>query len=150
MTRQISANGKALIKRFEGCKLRAYPDPATGGDPWTIGWGTTGADIVPGLTWTQAQADARFADDLARFAAKVAALINGAPTTQGQFDALVSFAYNVGLGNLKGSTLLKSHKAGRWLSAKAEFSRWNKADGKVMPGLTTRRAAESALYGIGA
>ena len=77
-----------------------------------------------------------------------------APTTQGQFDALVSFAYNVGLDidadtlaeGLGDSTLLKLHKQGRWVEAAEQFFRWNKQKGKVLRGLTIRRAEESAMY----
>lgn len=149
----IGERGVALIKQFEGCAKRrpdgrfdAYPDPGTGGDPWTIGWGSTGADIRPGTVWTQAQCDARLAEHLAAFSGKVAALLAGAATTQPQFDALVSFAYNVGPANLASSTLLKKHKAGDHAGAAAEFAKWNKAAGKVLPGLVKRRAAEALLY----
>jgi lysozyme len=135
-----------LVQSFEGCRLAAYPDPGTGGDPWTIGWGTTGPDIHRGLVWTQQQADDRFAADLAKFAGKVSTMLEGFATTQGQFDALVSFAYNLGLGNLSSSTLLKKHRARDYAGAAGEFGKWNKAAGKVMAGLTRRRAAESALY----
>lgn len=143
----LSEKGRDLIKSFEGLRLKAYPDPATGGDPWTIGYGATGPDIKSGLVWTQAQADARFKADSDKFAASVAALIGAAPTTQGQFDALVSLAYNIGTGNLKTSTLLRLHKEGDYAGAKGQFCRWDKANGKVMAGLTRRRAAEAALYG---
>lgn len=143
----------ALIQQFEGCARKqadgtfaAYPDPGSGGDPWTIGWGSTGPDVKLGVVWTQAQCDDRCAKDLAAFATKVAAVLGGAPATQSQFDAMVSFAYNVGIGNLSSSTLLKKHKAGDYAGAAAEFARWNKAAGKVLPGLTRRRAAESKLY----
>ena len=142
-----------LIQQFEGCAKKspdgsfaAYPDPGTGGDPWTIGWGSTGADIKKGVVWTQAQCDDRFSQHLGEFASGVAKAIGNAPTAQHQFDAMVSFAYNVGLGNLNSSTLLKKHKAGDYAGAAAEFARWNKAAGKVLPGLTRRRAAEAALY----
>lgn len=142
-----------LIQQFEGCakkrpdgKFAAYPDPGTGGDPWTIGWGSTGPDIKPGTVWTQQQCDDRFNAHLQEFAQGVASAIGSAATTQQQFDAMVSFAYNVGLGNLKSSTLLKLHKAGNYKGAAAEFAKWNKAAGKVLPGLTRRRAAEAALY----
>ena len=142
-----------IIQQFEGCAKRrpdgsfeAYPDPGTGGDPWTIGWGSTGADIKPGVVWSQAQCDARFGEHLAEFGQGVAAAIGNAPTTQHQFDAMVSFAYNVGVANLRASTLLKKHIAGDYAGAAAEFAKWNKAAGKVLPGLTRRRAAEAALY----
>lgn len=139
-----------LIKRFEGCKLTAYPDPGTGGEPITIGWGSTrdelGQPIKRGTVWTQYQADARLADDVAEFAEKVLALLGGADTTQAQFDAMVSFAYNLGIGNLRQSTLLELHKAHNYAGAAGQFARWNKADGKILPGLVKRRAVEAALY----
>jgi len=148
---QIGSDGIALIKRFEGCakalgngSFDAYPDPGTGGDPWTIGWGSTGPDIHKGLVWTQAQCDARLEADLQHFSAKVAAMVPSA--TQHQFDALTSFAYNLGPGNLASSTLLKKHKAGDFAGAANEFLRWNRAAGRVLPGLTKRRAAERLLY----
>ena len=146
--------GSALIRFFEGCGKRlpdgtyaAYPDPATGGAPWTIGWGSTGADIAKGAVWTQAQCDARLARDTACFAARVAILIAPAPATQHQFDALVTLAYNIGVQKLADSTLLARHKAGDYAEARAQFARWNKAGGQAMAGLTRRRAAEAALYG---
>jgi lysozyme len=142
-----------LIQKFEGCEKRqpddtftAYPDPGSGGDPWTIGWGSTGADIKRGVEWSQQQCNDRLAGDLAAFAAKVANVIGTAATSQHQFDAMVSFAYNLGIGNLQSSTLLKKHKAGDHAGAALEFAKWNKAAGKVMAGLTRRRAAEAALY----
>lgn len=143
----ISKRGLDLIKQYEGCILKAYPDPATGGDPWTIGFGHTGPEVKKGLVWTQAQANSALADDVCEFGNGVLKLVGNAPTTQGQFDALVSFAYNVGLGKLKTSTLLRLHKSGDHAGAKAQFARWNKAAGKVMAGLTKRRAAEAGLYG---
>jgi len=134
------------IKRFEGCRLTAYPDPGTGGDPWTIGWGATGPGIRKGVVWTQDQADERLRSDVAAFAERVAALLKTAPTTQGQFDALVSLAYNIGAGALKESTLLRMHMDGDYQGAAGQFIRWNKAGGKVLDGLTKRRIAESRLY----
>jgi GH24 family phage-related lysozyme (muramidase) len=142
-----------MVQQFEGCakkrpdgSMEAYPDPATGGDPWTIGWGTTGPDVKKGVVWTQKQCDDRFVAHLNEFGEKVAKLLGGTPTTQNQFDAMVSFAYNVGPANLSTSTLLKKHKAGDHKGAAAEFAKWNKANKKVMAGLTRRRAAEAALY----
>lgn len=146
----VSAAGIALIHSFEGCRLQAYPDPASGGAPWTIGWGSTtdeqGKPIKPGTVWTQARADQRFRQHLAQFEAEVRQLLGDTPTTQGQFDALVSACYNIGIGNLGGSTLVRLHKAGRFNEAAEQFARWNKANGIVMPGLTRRRAAEAAIY----
>lgn len=144
--RVVSKAGLALIKSFEGLSLTAYPDPGSGGDPWTIGYGATGAGIHKGVVWTQAMADNRLADDVSRFADGVSELIGAAPTTQGQYDAMVSLSYNVGLGNFGSSTLLKKHKAGDHAGAAAEFVRWNRANGKVMAGLTRRREAEAAMY----
>jgi lysozyme len=146
-------NGGTLIKEFEGyAKARAdggceaYPDPGSGGDPWTCGFGSTGDDIKRGTVWTRAQAEARLENDVRKFAAGVARLVQGVPTTQGQFDSLTSFSYNVGLGALTSSTLLKKHKAGDYEGAAAEFGRWTKAAGRTMPGLVRRRAAEAKLY----
>ncbi len=145
--------GKAaldLIKSFEGCRLTAYPDPGSGGDPWTVGWGSTGAGIHSGVTWTQAQADERFAVDVARFGRGVADAIGDAPTTQMQFDAMISLAYNIGLGAFVGSTLLRKHKAGDYKGAAAQFGAWVKAGGKTMKGLVRRREAEMRVYmGLG-
>jgi lysozyme len=143
-----------LIKQFEGyAKARpdggceAYPDPASGGDPWTCGYGSTGPDVKRGTVWTKEQAEARLEADVRKFASGVAGLVAGKPTTQTQFDAMVSFAYNLGLGALRESTLLRKHRAGDYAGAAAEFARWNKAAGKVMAGLSRRRAAEMAMYG---
>lgn len=144
----------ALVQRFEGCAKRrpdgrydAYPDPASGGDPWTIGWGSTGPDVKPGVIWTQAQCDARLAADLAKFGDQVTRMLVGAETTQGEYDALVSFAYNLGAANLRTSSLLRLHRAGDKAGAAQQFGKWNHAGGHVLSGLTLRRAAEAALYG---
>lgn len=149
--RTVSNAGLALIKRFEGCARRrpdglveAYPDPGSGGSPWTIGWGTTGADVGPGTVWTQAQCDTRFASDLALYAAQVTDALAGAPTTQSQFDAMVSFHYNTGA--IDRATLTRKHVAGDRDGAAREFARWTHAGGRMLPGLARRRAAEAALY----
>lgn len=142
---RVSANGIAVLHYFESCRLTAYPDPGTGGAPWTIGWGHTGPEVVKGLTWTQAKADAVFAQDLARFEAGVLEVVRFG-VTQAQFDALVCFAYNCGLSALRDSTLLKLFNDGRFDLVPAQFARWNKAGGKEMKGLTRRRAAEVALF----
>lgn len=134
------------IKRFEGCRLAAYPDPGSGGDPWTIGYGATGAGIKRGVVWSQQQANERLAADVARFGEQVAALLDGAQTSQCQFDAMTSLSYNVGIRNLGSSTLLRMHRSRDFEGAAGQFARWNKAAGKPMAGLTTRRAAEAAIY----
>lgn len=147
-----SDGGIALIKRFEGLELRAYPDPGTGGKPWTIGIGTTiypsGQAVKAGDVITEAQAEEYLRHDLARFEAAVNRLTGGV-VTQGQFDALVSFAYNVGEAALKESTLLRLHGEGNYDAAAGQFARWNKAAGKVLTGLTRRRAAEAQTYRAG-
>lgn len=147
----VSKRGIALIKRFEGCARKrpdglfeAYPDPGTGDAPWTIGWGATGPGIERGTVWTAEQCDARLARDVALHAAEVAAALGPAPTTQFQFDALVSFHFNTGA--IARATLTKKHLAGDYAGAAREFARWNRAGGRVLAGLTRRRAAEAALY----
>ena len=149
--RAASAAGIALIQRFEGCARRrpdgmiaAYPDPGTGGAPWTIGWGATGPGIGPGTVWTQAQCDARLEQDIARHARDVDRALADAPTSQAQFDALVSFHFNTGA--IARATLTRRHRAGDHGGAAAEFARWNRAGGRVLPGLVRRREAEAALY----
>ncbi len=143
--RRISDDGVALIQRFEGCELTAYPDPGSAdGNPWTIGWGSTGPDIKRGTVWTQDQCDERFRADLVQYEQQVEDALDGAPTTQSQFDALVSFHYNTGA--LPRSTLLKKHKAGDYAGAANEYGRWIYNAGKVMRGLVNRRAAEAELY----
>lgn len=135
---------EALIKSFEQCRLSAYmPTPK---DRPTIGWGSTGPDIHLGMTWTQGQADARLATDLNRFAHSVEAMLSGPPTTQGQFDAMVSLAYNIGAEAFRKSTLLRLHNAGARDQAAAQFDKWNKQAGVVLKGLVRRRAAEKAMY----
>ena len=153
--REVGDAGIALIKSFEGCArqrtdglIEAYPDPATGGAPWTIGWGATRKGLHGMVTrdtiWTQEQCDERLIDDLKRYAKDVARAIGDAPTTQNQFDALVSFHYNTGA--IARATLTKKHKALDYQGAAGEFARWNKAGGRVLKGLVRRRAAETKLY----
>lgn len=138
--------GIALMHYYEQCRLKAYPDPATGGAPWTIGWGDTGPDVKPGLVITQQEADDRFERRLAReFEPGVLDVLQQNPT-QGQFDAMVCLAYNIGLGNFRSSTLLRKFNLGDTAGASAQFLVWNKAAGKVMLGLRRRRAAERALF----
>lgn len=142
---KTGSNGISLIKQFEGCRLNAYPDPATGGAPWTIGYGHTGNDVRPGMVWTQVQADSALISDLAQCERAISRLVK-VTLTQNQFDAIVSFVFNVGSGNLQSSTLLRKLNSGDYRGAAEEFPRWNKAAGKVMAGLTKRRAAERELF----
>lgn len=138
---QISKAGLDLIKQFEGLYLKAYRCPA--GVP-TIGYGHT-AGVAMGQTITQQQADDYLRRDVRQFERAVERLVK-VPLTQGQFDALVSFAFNLGEGALAQSTLLRLLNAGDYAGAAAQFDRWNKAGGRVLPGLVRRRAAERALF----
>lgn len=138
---QISKAGLDLIKQFEGLYLKAYRCPA--GVP-TIGYGHT-AGVAMGQTITQQQADDYLRRDVRQFERAVERLVK-VPLTQGQFDALVSFAFNLGEGALAQSTLLRLLNAGDYAGAAAQFERWNKAGGRVLPGLVRRRAAERALF----
>lgn len=139
---KLSKAGLELIKHFEGCKLTAYRCPA---GVLTIGYGSTGVHVKPGMTISQQEAEQMLLGDLARFVVGVSEVVR-ADMTQGQFDALVSFAFNLGLGALRGSTLLAKFKAGDVAGAAKEFHRWNRAGGKVLDGLTKRREAERALF----
>lgn len=176
---KVSPVGITVMHYFESCKLLAYPDPASplfkalqaaridpfkldkvpvgferfSGAPWTIGWGHTGPEVVCGLRWTQQQADQSYQADLARFERDVAILCTR-PPDQGQFDALVSFAYNVGSDidtdtiaeGLGDSTLLRKFNAGDVPAAADQFLAWDRAGGKSMWGLRRRRAAERILF----
>lgn len=146
-----------LIERFEGMarlipggKVEAYPDPGTGGKPWTIGIGSTtdedGGPIKPGTVWTVERARKRFEAHLREFGAEVDKQIAGKRTTAAQKAAMTSLAYNIGVGAFSRSTVLKSHRAGFYDHAANAFLMWNKAGGKVMRGLTRRREAERELY----
>lgn len=144
----------ALIKRFEGCAQRrpdglyqAYPDPGTGGDPWTIGWGATGNDVRPGTVWTRQQCDQRLEEDIARHAMDVKRALGDCQTSQEQFDALVSFHFNTGA--IGRATLTKLHCRGEFNLAAAEFGKWRYAGGRVLEGLVRRRREEAELYRSG-
>ena len=145
-----SANIIAFVQGYEKCKLKAYmPTP---NDRPTIGWGTTGPDIKMGMVWTPRQCDDRFARDFGNFAASVEKLLNKAPTTQNQFDAMVSLAYNIGVGNFTISSVLSNHRLMHYSTAAMAFLLWNKQKNQktkqleVLNGLTKRRKAESAIY----
>jgi len=142
---EYSKNGLHLTEQFEGCRLQAYPDPGTGADPWTIGYGHTGPDVHKGLVITQEQAEALLQKDVQKAAADVAAKVT-TDITQNEFDALVDFAFNCGCGNLNSSTLLKKLNAGDIEGAAEEFQKWDRAGGHEMAGLLKRRHAEATLF----
>lgn len=143
---RISPSGIELIKRFEGLELEAYQDVA---GVWTIGYGHTGRDVVPGRRITPHQAEALLRRDMRSREDAVRRLVRK-PLAQNEFDALVSFVYNVGEGAFARSTALKRLNAGDRLGAAEALGWWNKATiaGRLTPvtGLTRRRAAEQALF----
>jgi lysozyme len=136
----------ALLKKFEGCKLKAYRCPA---GVCTIGYGHTSSAGVPevtdGMIITQADADEILRRDLIKYERSVQDLIK-VKLTQNQFDVLVDFAYNAGVGNLKSSTMLKKINAGDLDAVPAELMKWTKGGGKVLPGLVRRRQAAGAWW----
>lgn len=149
----VALSREALIKPFEGYhrrlpdgRCKAYPDPGTGGKPWTIGWGTTGPDVQVGSVWTKEQAEAALDRELV---GKTMGVLKLSPSLAKASDrrlaAIISFAYNCGLGNYRISTLKRRIDAGDWNGAAEEIVKWNKAAGRVLPGLTRRRVAEAAM-----
>lgn len=149
----ISIATETLIKPFEGYALKlpdgscgAYPDPGSGGAPWTIGYGSTGPDITRGTIWTKEQAEERLIEHVASFTSGVLALSpNLATTLPRRLAAIISFAYNCGLRNYRISTLRKRVNEEDWERAAKEIKRWNKAGGRILRGLIRRREAEAAL-----
>ena len=142
MTDQINIAAEHLIEHYEGCRLEAYQDVV---GVWTIGYGHTG-DVSPGEEIDETDADDMLHDDLTRFEEGVDAALNGADCTANEFGAMVSLAYNVGLGNFYKSTVLRKHLARDYAGAADAFLLWNKAGGKVWPALTQRRRDERTLY----
>lgn len=140
----ISEAGYVIIRKYEGLRLVAYPDPATGGVPWTIGYGHT-KGVKKGDTCTQAQANQWLYEDAQEAWTAILKVVT-VPLEQWELDALTSFVFNLGIGNFKSSTLLRKLNAGDKLGAADEFLRWNKAAGKVMSGLTKRRTEERLLF----
>lgn len=149
----ISLASELFVKPFEGYARRlpdgrcqAYPDPGTGGKPWTIGWGCTGPDITPDTVWTKETAEAELLKHLEYFYAGLLKLSPKLKTaTPHRAAAVISFAYNCGLGNYRISTFKKRIDAEDWIGASVEIQKWNKAAGRVLPGLTRRRQAEALL-----
>ena len=146
---QVSDAGIELIKSFEGFRANAYPDPKSGGDPWTVGYGTTkfpsGRPVKKGDYVTPAQAEMYLREDVKKFASSVDALVT-VPLKQCQYDALVSFVYNLGATNLRKSTLLKKLNAKDYKGAADEFLRWVSPGSSVEAGLRRRRTAERTMF----
>ena len=159
---QTSQTGINLIKKLEGCKLEAYQCSA---GVWTIGYGHTGADVFKGKKITQNDAETLLKTDLKRFETAInnllicgsgsspqacveqdGGLLIPVDLNQNQFDALVSFIYNIGINAFKNSTMLKYLNRGDFYSAAKEFDRWIYAGGKVSEGLKNRRNAEKTLF----
>lgn len=138
----LGAAGKALIQSFEKCCLASYPDS---GGIATIGWGHTGPGVMLGQTCTQAQADLWFTQDT-QFACRGVMQSVDVPMTQNEFDALVSFTFNVGVGNEAHSTLIRLVNKDDFKGAADQFMVWINVKGEPSDGLRTRRAAERALF----
>lgn len=138
---QPSENCARLVAGFEGFRAQAYRCPA---GVWTIGYGTT-EGVREGDIISKAKAWERLKVDLNKFGTGVYSLCS-ATCTQNQFDAMVSLAYNIGLGAFGRSSVLRMHNAGNHVAAAEAFKSWNKAGGKLLPGLVNRRNIESQLY----
>lgn len=145
MSKKTTEAGKSLIKEFEGFRAKAYLCPA---GVWTVGYGTTrinGNKVTQNTQLTTDEADIFLEQDLKVFEDAVNKHVD-VELTQNQFDALVAFVYNVGVGNFQDSTLLKKLNSGEYESAAEQFLRWDKAGGKKLAGLTRRRKAERKLF----
>jgi lysozyme len=145
---RVGPKAIATLHHFESCSLKAYRDAV--GVP-TIGWGNTyyldGSCVQMGDRITQAEADELFAAVVERdFAAPIRKALGNSKTTPAQFGAMVCLAYNIGFTRFSRSTVFREHLAGNHNRAMAAFAMWNKAGGRVLPGLTRRRSAEAALY----
>jgi len=138
---KCSQEGLELIKKFEGCKLKSYKCPA---GVWTIGYGHT-EDVKEGDIVSPQEADKLLRADVFKFEEYVADNVT-VKLTQNQFDALVTWTFNLGVGNLRNSTMLKKLNNADYTSVPFEMKRWNKAGGKTLDGLVRRRQAESLLF----
>jgi len=141
-----SAPMRQLIEGWEGCRLEPYADSV---GVATVGYGHTGDDVSLDMDpISQETADQLLEADLQLFEEAVNGMVSDA-TSQQQFDAMVSFSYNLGESSLRGSTLLRMHNQGDFAGAAGQFGRWNHAGGRVLAGLTRRRAGEAAVYATG-
>jgi len=136
-----SQNGIDLIKHFEGCELEAYKCPA---GVWTIGYGHI-KGVQEGDVITEQQAHDMLVEELDEYENYINTLVT-VPLNQNQYDALVSWVYNLGSSNLNSSTLLKVLNTGNYAEVPEQIMRWNKAGGKVLEGLTRRRQEEANLF----
>lgn len=148
---KINEAGVDLIKKYESCRLMAYPDPGTNSAPYTIGWGSTiskdGTRFQLGDKITQQEADDLLEWEIGLKADAVLILVKPTVITDNQLASLTSFVYNLGIGNLAKSTLLKKVKVNPAdTTISIEFSKWNKSNGKILIGLIKRRSAEAKLY----
>lgn len=140
---KASGRCKELIKKYEGCRLEAYKCPA---GIWTIGYGHTGQDVFEGKIITQQEVDKLFNKDILKFEKAVSRMVK-TTINQNQFDALVSFAYNLGIGALQNSTLLKKLNNNDFTGAANEFDRWVYGNNKTkLEGLVRRRKEEKELF----
>ena len=138
---KVSEKGLAFIREWEGCELKAYKD---GGGVWTIGVGHTGPDVKPGMTITQFEADELLRLDVEDH--DISRFLGDVPTSQNQFDAMSSLAFNIGLERFRNSTVLKRHKLGNKMGAANAFLLWHFDNGKPVKGLMRRREAERKVY----
>lgn len=142
---QYSKTGLALTEGFESCSQTAYHGSADRPGVWSIGWGHVGPEVVEGLVWTQNQCDSQLVMDLQSAENMVNHYVI-VDLTQGQYDALVDFALNLGVNAEKGSTLLKLVNAGDMDAAAEQFQLWDHASGQVVAGLLRRRLAEKEEF----
>jgi lysozyme len=141
VNQNLQYTGQALTEQFEGCSLTAYQDSA---GIWTLGFGHTGG-VTQGMTCTQAQAEAWLLEDI-QWAVTVVNNLVTVQLTQGEFDALVDFVFNVGSGNFASSTMLRMLNASNFAGAAGQFARWDLAGGQVVAGLLRRRVAEEGEF----
>lgn len=139
----LGGGGLALIKSWEGKENTAYKDIV---GVWTICYGSTGAHVKPGTTLTDGECEQLLRRDLVRYERAVQRCSAPARLNQNQYDALVSFTYNVGEGAYCGSTLARHVRAENYEAASAQFTRWSYANGRWVRGLYNRRVAEKALF----
>jgi lysozyme len=143
---ELGTAGTKLIQSFEQCRLTAYQDQR---GIWTVGWGHTGHEVVPGLVWTQEQADSTFKLDTVIAVACVNHSVT-APVNQAEFDAMVSLCFNIGIGNFHNSSFVKAMNSGAGPQAEHDtFVEWDHTNSRVNPGLDMRRQQEWRLFSTG-